>query len=235
MTESFVEIFCSEVMDFDPILEEGHVRNVCLTGGSTASVLYSENIVKKTLKKYFFEYYFTDERCVSTNHADSNYKMVFDTIFGSCNAEKYSIYRIETEKFSIQKQTSDYAQILPKSFDVLILSVGEDGHIASLFPGSSLLDETVKKAAYVLRSPKPPSKRITITSAVIKSAKKVILLATGAKKGYILSEALRKPNDVNELPVRLAIGGTWLLDKSAAASFQKNKPKNFHKTRVIYA
>jgi len=116
-----------------------------------------------------------------------------------------------------------------------LLTVGEDGHIASLFPEHSLLSEESRLAITICDAPKPPSARITISPVVIRSAKKTIVMATGAKKGFVLAEALNNPKDISQLPVRLTVGATWVLDQSAAVAFREKKFPNLHGTRIVYA
>jgi 6-phosphogluconolactonase len=111
--------------------------------------------------------------------------------------------------------------------------VGEDGHIASLFPNSVAINNELK-FVYVNDSPKWPSERYTITRRVIQSARNVIVMAAGKKKGNVLTRSLEDPNNFMELPVRLTIGRTWVLDKAAYKSFEQKKPLNILNTRIIH-
>ena len=94
------------------------------------------------------------------------------------------------------------------------LEWGEDGHIASLFPRSPVLWKDQNKVVPVT-GPKPPYERLTITPKVIANARSIFLLARGEEKGRVLIEALKPPADFMSLPVRLALGGTLLLDREA--------------------
>ena len=101
-------------------------------------------------------------------------------------------------------------------FDVLMLGVGEDGHVASLFPEHPVLNETGTTAA-VHNSPKPPPTRITLTMPTIQSADEVWLVAAGPDKTASVGAAL---NGDKSLPAAHATGTgrtLWLLDASAAA------------------
>jgi 6-phosphogluconolactonase len=101
-------------------------------------------------------------------------------------------------------------------FDVLMLGVGEDGHVASLFPEHPVLNETGTTAA-VHDSPKPPPTRITLTMPTIQSADEVWLVAAGPDKTQSVGAAL---NGDKNLPAAHATGTTktlWLLDRAAAA------------------
>jgi 6-phosphogluconolactonase len=101
-------------------------------------------------------------------------------------------------------------------FDVLMLGVGEDGHVASLFPGHPVLTETGTAVA-TFNSPKPPPTRITLTMPTIQSADEVWLVAAGPDKTKSVGAAL---NGDKSLPAAHATGTSrtlWLLDRQAAA------------------
>ncbi|MBL7256695.1 6-phosphogluconolactonase [Paractinoplanes lichenicola] len=103
-------------------------------------------------------------------------------------------------------------------FDVLMLGVGEDGHVASLFPEHPVLNETASTTAAVHNSPKPPPTRITLTMPAIQSAYEVWLIAAGPDKSDAIGRAL---NGDKLLPAAQATGTVktyWLLDKAAAAA-----------------
>jgi 6-phosphogluconolactonase len=104
---------------------------------------------------------------------------------------------------------------LPR-FDVLMLGVGEDGHVASIFPGHPVGQATGSTAA-VHDSPKPPPTRITLTMPTIRSADEVWLVAAGPDK----AEAVGRAIEGADLPAGAATGSRrtlWLLDRAAAAN-----------------
>ncbi|MFC4064340.1 6-phosphogluconolactonase [Actinoplanes subglobosus] len=101
-------------------------------------------------------------------------------------------------------------------FDVLMLGVGEDGHVASLFPGHPVLAETGTTAA-TFDSPKPPPTRVTLTVPTIRSADEVWLIAAGPDKAAPIGTVLSG----GDLPAARATGvqkTLWLLDRAAAAN-----------------
>ena len=115
----------------------------------------------------------------------------------------------------------NYEQMLPESIDILLFSVGSDGHIASLFPWSNAHNET--KSVVPVVGPKPPSERLTITTSVIQPAKSTFLFAQGKEKGQILAQALESRNNIASFPVRLVLEATWILDTDAAEQLSKNR------------
>ncbi|GIF21310.1 6-phosphogluconolactonase [Actinoplanes tereljensis] len=103
------------------------------------------------------------------------------------------------------------------TFDVLMLGVGEDGHVASLFPDHPVLTETGTTTAAVHDSPKPPPNRVTLTMPTIQSADEVWLIAAGPDKTVSVGAAL---GGDKSKPAAHATGVSktyWLLDRAAAA------------------
>jgi len=95
----------------------------------------------------------------------------------------------------------------------MLLGVGEDGHIASLFPGNEALQETLRRVVPVIGS-RPPLRRMTVTPMVISQARHVYVLACGTAKAAVLLKALALPHDVSGIPASLVLHGTWLLDSA---------------------
>ncbi|WP_328462768.1 6-phosphogluconolactonase [Streptomyces sp. NBC_00448] len=111
----------------------------------------------------------------------------------------------------------DHARV--PSFDVLMLGVGPDTHVASLFPEHPGTRETVRTVIGVHGSPKPPPTRISLTFPAIRSAREVWLLAAGEDKAGAVAVALSSPGEV-QAPASGAHGRArtlWLLDRAAAA------------------
>ncbi|WP_129839086.1 6-phosphogluconolactonase [Streptomyces sp. RFCAC02] len=104
-------------------------------------------------------------------------------------------------------------------FDVLLLGVGPDTHVASLFPGMAGVRETDRTVIAVREAPKPPATRVTMTLPTIRTAREVWLLAAGEDKADAVATALAAPGEA-EAPAAGAFGLTrtlWLLDTAAAA------------------
>lgn len=189
--------------------------SVVLTGGKTAARLYKAWAkVFEHQKMNKVNFFFSDERCVSHSDSQSNFNLVMSTLFFAGLPSWCSIYPIHIYDQVGERSALLYEKELPKKVDILILTVGEDGHIASLFPGSSALKEFHRTVIHV-QSPRAPINRITITPKVVCSADKIFLLATGRLKGSVLSRTLHSSNDADLFPVTLARRGVWLLDQDA--------------------
>jgi 6-phosphogluconolactonase len=196
------------------VLSRKNVCHVMLTGGKTAERLYRQWAKTAVLPLKNICFYFGDERCVPPDHPDSNYNMVMRTLFEGGMPSGCSIVRMEAENTDREEAVRKYEKLIPEEVDVLLLGMGADGHIASLFPNSSaLLAE--KRSVLPVTGLQPPHERLTITPTVITHARSVFLIATGKEKGEVLAEALKSPVDFLSLPVRLASGSTYLLDDKA--------------------
>ena len=106
-------------------------------------------------------------------------------------------------------------------FDVVMLGIGPDGHIASLFPGFPQLDVDDQIAVAVTGSPKPPPERISLTFAALNRAKAVWFLVSGDEKAPAVARALADGTDLHDSPAAGVTGSEetiWFLDRDAASS-----------------
>jgi 6-phosphogluconolactonase len=194
------------------VLIEKGVCNILLPGGRSAELLYSAwNQLPEFRLLSGVNIYFCDERCVPKDDAQSNYQLALSTLFHSLIPDGYRIFRIEAEDLDIKKAALRYAELLPSTIDIAIFGVGEDGHIASIFPENRSIHESNKLVIPTI-GPKAPFQRISITPLFFKKIKKIFILANGASKSKVLKQALEEPYNAYDYPVRLIIHGTWLID-----------------------
>jgi len=186
--------------------------SLMLTGGRSSKVLYS------VLASYIgnecwqrIHIFFSDERNVDAFSEENNAYVSLNILFPEGIPYESNVHRIKTNFYKPSISASEYSVLLPESIDILLLSMGEDGHIASLFPGASGLNELTNKMISVI-GPKPPRSRITISPVVIQSAKQVFVLAIGDKKRRKYEEALIDPDDIKSIPARLVLNKTWIFD-----------------------
>lgn len=192
-----------------------HIQNsgrcsVMLTGGRSAAALYNAWGNHTGFRNARgVDYYFGDERCVLSEDAESNFGMAMRILFKEGVPQGCALHRMEGENLDVVGAADRYSASLPLRIDVLLLSIGEDGHIASLFPHSSALHEQHKKVAPTIGS-KWPYARLTITPSVIQNAKEVFVLCIGSAKQQLLDKLLLDPSDYTTMPARLAISGEWI-------------------------
>jgi len=196
----------------DCCIRYGHC-NVMLTGGQSARTLY------KHLGKFLtassavkdIRLYFGDERCVDPDHKESNFRAAREALFRSSTVPPtITINRIHGEAKCADAEASRYERGLPERIDLLLLSVGEDGHIASLFPKSSALFEKEKRIVAVV-NPRLAHNRISITPRVIAEAQRVFVMATTPLKKAIYADIQLGHTTVWNTPAVLAKNGIWIF------------------------
>lgn len=187
--------------------------SVFLTGGRGAERVYTFLSEELRACKGINHFYLGDERCVPDSHADSNYRMIVNTLFPAGIGNGQKLYKMYDAADTPETAAEKYESILPARPDIIILGLGDDGHIASLFPRQSWIEENNKKVISTI-SPVNGLQRVTITKKVIESADEIIVIASGKGKMKVLAE-LADNSDIAAIPARMAIKGLWLLDESA--------------------
>jgi 6-phosphogluconolactonase len=198
---------------------------VALAGGDTARPLYERLAGDPFARRISWrdvEVFFGDERAVPPDDPASNYRMAAASLLGRVPIPPAQVHRMEAERADRDTAARDYDRLLPGQLDVLLLGVGADGHTASLFPDSAALEERVRRVMPVL-GPKPPAERLTITPPVVSAARRVAVLVAGASKAAVVARVLRGPLRPRDLPAQLALGGTWFLDREAAAALRSEE------------
>ncbi|MFA3781509.1 6-phosphogluconolactonase [Melioribacteraceae bacterium 4301-Me] len=203
--------------------------SIALSGGTTPKKIfsciaskYSEKINWHKLKVFF-----GDERCVHPSSDDSNYKMADETLFKLVSIPKKNIFRIKGENkpsYEASRYSKIVAENLPlkdglPQFDVVMLGLGDDGHVASIFPNQLEIFNSNKIYETAVH-PSTGQKRISITGKIINNAKLVVFIVTGEGKSKILYEILTlTPHNVS-YPASFVnpTGGEliWLLDAEAS-------------------
>jgi 6-phosphogluconolactonase len=198
--------------------ENGHV-SVALAGGSTPRAMHEALACSKDVPWLAVHVFFGDERAVPPEHSDSNYRMAKESLLDRVAIPPAQVHRIVAEDPDRDAAARAYEALLPESLDVIVLGIGEDGHTASLFPGSSALREGERRVLPVV-GPKPPPERLTITPPVILAARHRVVLASGTGKADAIARALDGPWDPDATPIQLAKRGAWFIDPPAAAKLK---------------
>jgi 6-phosphogluconolactonase len=202
---------------------------VAISGGSTPRGFYAllgSEAYRHQVDWQDVHFFWADERCVFKEDEASNFKAAFETLLSRVALPDKNIHRIKGEE-APDKAARDYEEEIRRffgeserpRFDLIILGMGEDGHTASLFPGSKSIDETVRLAIPVYLG-EPKKDRITLTLPVLNGADQILFLVSGVSKAAVLSEILKDGGKKKELPagmIRPARGSiTWLIDQQAA-------------------
>ncbi len=186
----------------------GGARTLVLAGGTTPQAAYRV-LAGLDVAWGRVTVLFGDERCVPPTDPESNYRMARETLLDRVSPA--TIHRIPAELGPIEGAAA-YQLVLERlpRLDFVLLGVGEDGHCASLFPGSPAI-AAEGLAVGVAGAPKPPPERVSLTLTALRAAGRVLFVATGAGKADAVRRASR-----GEVPAGMIPGAEWMLDRAAA-------------------
>jgi 6-phosphogluconolactonase len=207
---------------------------VALAGGSTPKVLYgllaSNPLLQAKVPWSKIQFFFGDERHVPPDNAESNFRMASEAMLSKAPVDPKQVHRIKGEKRNAAQAAEEYEQELRASlrlaadqlprFDLVLLGMGPEGHIASLFPGTKALREE-RRLVVSNWVGKLYTDRITFTPPVLNNAARVIFMVHGEEKAPALKAVLEGPYEPEQLPAQMVHPKQgkvlWLLDPSAAS------------------
>jgi 6-phosphogluconolactonase len=217
-----------------PIIQEAVTKRgrfaIALSGGHTPGKMYSlwaqtEQYRNKTPwdRVHLF---WGDERFVPADDPRSNYRMARETLISQVPIPAENVHPMPTNLSSPEECARAYETELlkffgsePPAFDVQLLGIGDEGHTASLFPGSPALGEKVRWVAAVRVAAEPPQ-RITLTPVVLNQGRNTFFLVAGEGKRAILSairdEPASQPSQYPAARIHPAREPVWFLDQAAA-------------------
>ncbi len=201
---------------------------VALSGGSTPKNLYqllanSNESLRERVPWSSIHFFWTDERHVPPGDPQSNYRMAQESMLSRVAVSVPKVHRIKSENPNAAEAAKEYEEEILKfvpgsrpRFDLILLGLGGDGHTASIFPGSEVLNERDRlvTASYV---EKLKAYRITMTLPLINNAASIVFIVSGSEKAEMVREVLQGPKRYPAQEVE-AINGevVWLLDREAA-------------------
>lgn len=206
---------------------------VAFSGGNTPRLMYQylarpEQLARTPWENVYI--FWGDERCVGYNDTANNAHNAFDQLLDKVPASADHIFRIESE-LPPDTAAEKYEKVLrrffgdnPPRFDMIFLGLGENGHTASLFPGTAILKETEKWVSPVYVE-EQNMHRITLTPVIINQAANIVFLVTGTNKASVLKEILEGEYEPDNLPAQLINPDHgvmhWFIDKDAARLLTK--------------
>jgi 6-phosphogluconolactonase len=200
--------------------------SIVLTGGTTPRLLYNllaAEPARSCLDRTKVQVFFGDERCVPPVDPESNYKMARELLLAKVPVPGDNVYRIRGEA-SPAEAAQEYDQTLHEYFadsgpDLTLLGMGDDGHTASLFPGTEALHEA-KRLCVANFVPGKQQWRLTATPPFLNRSEEVLILVSGSQKAERVAQVLEGPRVPDELPIQLiqSIRGrlAWIMDAAAA-------------------
>jgi 6-phosphogluconolactonase len=214
------------------------VAHWATTGGSTAPALYaalSEPARRDAIPWGSVHVWWGDERYVPFDHPLSN-ALPFDQRQGhDLPIPSLNVHRVPTAealdegrgaawaaaRYGVDLQEAGLADgSTPGALDVVLLGIGPDGHLLSVFPGSAVWDTAAAAAAVPAPTHiEPHVERVTLHPSYLAAARRIVVVATGAAKAEALGRAWTPATDVRETPARAAVrpGAIWFVDEAAAA------------------
>lgn len=193
------------------------VGPVIITGGRTAAQIYP-HVVTEDADWSHIQVLFSDERCVVPTDRASNYGMANRLLLAAARPQR--IHRMRGEAppdVAASEYAEETAPYVASRLPVGFLGVGEDCHIAGLFPGSALVSETDRLCAPTARPDGLPG--LTLTPPVLLATEALILLASGRSKADAVSRAVMGDETPEECPIRLLADHpdvTLVIDEGAA-------------------
>ena len=217
------------------IAERGRFM-VALSGGSTPKALFELLATDAWRGKVDWSrthLFWGDERYVPKDHKDSNYRMTEEALLSKVDVPAGNVHRVPTEAGTPEEVAAIYERTLREQFglsegealrfDLIHLGLGDDGHTASMFPGTTAMHEAERLVVAVWVE-KFSSNRITCTPVVLNNAAEVEFLVAGASKKDVVPQVIRGAYEPDRLPsqtVKPHSGALrWILDREAAAGLE---------------
>ena len=212
----------------ESIAEKG-TFNVALAGGNSPKKLYellSTDEYKNQVDWRNVYFFFGDERCVPADDPQSNARMVQESLFSPLKIAESQIFKTDTTLSPFEAAKQYHKTMLahfnqqPIRFDLMLLGLGDNAHTASLFPFSSVLDDTSASVQAVFLKDQN-SYRITMTAPLINQSKHIAFLVYGLEKAEAVYHVLIDDRNTEKFPAQLVkpITGElqWFLDEAAAS------------------
>jgi 6-phosphogluconolactonase len=206
---------------------------IALSGGSTPKPLYELLATAPYAKRIDWarvHLFWGDERCVPPDHAESNYRMTRKALLDHVPIPAANVHRVRGEDEPHQAAEA-YERLLreffgsedrpARSFDLVLLGMGPDGHTASIFPGTEATTESQRWAMAVHVARPREMWRVTLTTVVLNAAADVTFLVAGTDKAVRLREVLQEGAEVPAQLVKPTSGGLhWMVDAAAGSALR---------------
>jgi 6-phosphogluconolactonase len=218
----------SRIADFQ---SSGREPQIALTGGTIARSVHRE--IARLSAEFAVDWsrvvvWWGDERFVAPDDPDRNAAQAREDFLDAVGVDPGKVHEMPSaaDAASLEAGAAAYGDVLRAhgagEFEIVMLGVGPDGHVASLFPGHAALDVDDRIAVAVPDSPKPPPERISLSFAALNRARTVWFLVSGQEKAGAVARALNATTpDLHDVPAA-GVSGTdetvWFLDQEAASA-----------------
>jgi 6-phosphogluconolactonase len=200
-----------------------------LPGGSVAEIFFPV-LARTPVAWNRVDFFWGDERAVGPDDPDSNYGLAKRLLLDPVRADPRRVHRIAAEGEDVEAAARAYEEEMvralgdPPRIDLVVLGLGPEGHVCSLFPGHRLLRERARRVAAIVDSPKPPARRITFTMLPLELAETICIAGFGTSKAQAIRAAVEEPD--SQIPAALAVRAARralvLVDAQAAGLLRKD-------------
>lgn len=217
------------------VLKKQEFCTLVLSGGQTPNALYKKLATEEFQQKINWQrvhLFWGDERVVPFNDSRNNAFNAYDLLINHINIPPAQVHIMRTDiepNFAVDAYRTLLHQFFAntsKSFDLVLLGMGDDGHTLSLFPGSPIIEEHVNWVNSVY-NPEQEMYRITLMPVLVNRATSIAFMVEGAKKAEVLKEVVEGEYKPTKLPVQIIkpTGGQlhWFLDEAAAKDLASDK------------
>lgn len=189
ITHLFEEVVGAVLDRGDSAMDEPYRLSCGITGGSTG-LIFLGALREADVPWPQVTLYWGDERAVPPDHADSNYALAERLLLAPLAARAPFVERMPGDAENIHRAARAYEQRLPPALDLLILGVGDDGHVCSLFPGHKALMIEDANVLAIEDAPKPPPRRLTLSLPYVCLSRRIWIVAVGPRKKTVLQAAV---------------------------------------------
>ena len=205
----------------------GHEPQIALTGGTIAASIHAE--IARLSPGSGVDWgrvvvWWGDDRFVERSSAERNALEARETFLDAVGATQVHEVPASEDVADVAAAAEAYESLLDEHgagrFEIVLLGMGPDSHVASLFPGFDQLDVSDRVAVPVTGSPKPPPERVSLTFAALNRARSVWFVVSGEGKAAAVAATLADEGDVHETPARGVVGEedtVFFLDTAAAS------------------
>lgn len=222
------------VDSIEQAIQQNGLCNIALSGGNTPGGVFSllaSNPYRDRVDWGRLHIFWGDERMVPPEHQDSNFRLVKETLLDRINMPDENVHRMRGE-IAPEEAAAEYAELLrdhfkdsPPCFDLMLLGLGEDGHTASLFPGTDAVEECEKHVVAVF-VPKLSAWRVTLTLPVLNAAREIFFLVSGKSKAEMVQCIMSNKQPTKKIPATMVTPQNgdlrWMLDSDAMVLINKN-------------
>jgi 6-phosphogluconolactonase len=217
-------------------LQKQEFFTLALSGGETPKILFKRLATedfKEKINWQRIQIFWGDERVVSFNDERNNAKVAHDLLIDHINIPTTQVHAMRTDIEPVfaakeyDKLLHRFFDNIDKSFDLVILGMGDDGHTLSLFPKSVLFDEENENWVNAVYNDAQNMYRITLMPVIVNRASNIVFMIEGSKKSTVLKKVIEGKYSPSELPAQIIkpVAGElhWFIDEDAAKGLAELK------------